>query len=102
MKRRFFLSALLLISAAPGFAQDARSAMNQILDGYTVPIFAACMLAGVALGLSQQWDNIVDKENRGTRREGLFSLAWYVDFALLAAVVITAVKSSISGISLSV
>jgi hypothetical protein len=67
-----------------------------------VPIFAACMLAGVALGLSQQWDNIVDKENRGTRREGLFSLAWYVGFALLAAVGITAVKSSISGISLSV
>ena len=49
--------------------------MNQILDGYTLPIFAACMLVGLALGVVQQLDNIIDKENRGTRRDGLFALA---------------------------
>jgi len=102
MKKKILFFAFLLASTLRGHAQDARGAMNQILDGYTVPIFAACMLAGVALGLAQQWDNIVDKENRGTRRDGLFSLAWYVGFAMLAAVVITAVKSAVTSINLSI
>ena len=76
--------------------------MNQILDGYTLPIFAACMLGGLLLGISQQWDNIVDKENRGTRRDGLFTLGWYVGFSLLAGVVVTAAKAALSGIKLTV
>jgi hypothetical protein len=96
------LTVILAFSAIQGFAQDARGAMNQILDGYTLPIFVAFMLAGIILGLVQQWDNIIDKENRGTRKEGLFALAWYVGYALLAAIVVTAVKSAISGISLQV
>lgn len=96
------LTIILAFSAIQGFAQDARGAMNQILDGYTLPIFVAFMLAGIILGLVQQWDNIIDKENRGTRKEGLFALAWYVGYALLAAIVVTAVKSAISGISLQV
>lgn len=96
------LTIILAFSAIQGFAQDARGAMNQILDGYTLPIFVAFMLVGIILGLVQQWDNIIDKENRGTRKEGLFALAWYVGYALLAAIVVTAVKSAISGISLQV
>lgn len=96
------LTIILAFSAIQGFAQDARGAMNEILDGYTLPIFVAFMLAGIILGLVQQWDNIIDKENRGTRKEGLFALAWYVGYALLAAIVVTAVKSAISGISLQV
>lgn len=96
------LTIILAFSAIQGFAQDARGAMNQILDGYTLPIFVAFMLAGIILGLVQQWDNIIDKENRGTRKEGLFALAWYVGYALLAAIVVTAVKSAISEISLQV
>ena len=74
MKRKFLLSAFLFASTLRGYAQDARGAMNQILDGYTLPIFAACMLVGLALGVAQQLDNIIDKENRGTRRDGLFAL----------------------------
>lgn len=102
MKKKILFSAFLLASTLQGHAQDARSAMNQILGDYAVPIFAACMLCGVALGLAQQWDNIVDKDNRGTRRDGLFSMVWYVGFSLLAAVVITAVKSAVSGVNLSI
>ena len=64
MKRKFLLSAFLFASTLRGYAQDARGAMNQILDGYTLPIFAACMLVGLALGVVQQLDNIIDKENR--------------------------------------
>ena len=78
MKRKFLLSAFLFVSTLRGYAQDARGAMNQILDGYTLPIFAACMIVGLALGVAQQLDNIIDKENRGTRRDGLFALGWYV------------------------
>ena len=96
------LTLILAFSAMQASAQDARGAMNEILDGYTLPIFVAFMLAGIILGLVQQWDNIIDKENRGTRKEGLFALAWYVGYALLAAIVVTAVKSAISGISLQV
>ncbi|MFR5896904.1 MAG: hypothetical protein ACLUGY_21390 [Phocaeicola massiliensis] len=96
------LTVILAFSAMQGFAQDARGAMNEILDGYTLPIFVAFMLAGIILGLVQQWENIIDKENRGTRKEGLFALAWYVGYALLAAIVVNAVKSAISGISLQV
>ena len=76
-----------------GFAQDARGAINDVLDSFTLPVFG---------GLIQQWDNIIDKENRGTRKEGFVALGWYVGFALLAAVVVSAVKSAISGISLSI
>lgn len=96
------LTFILAFSAMQGFAQDARGAMNEILDGYTLPIFVAFMLGGIVLGLVQQWDNIIDKENRGTRKDGLFALAWYVGYALLAAIVVTAVKSAVSGISLQV
>lgn len=96
------LTLILAFSAMQASAQDARGAMNEILDGYTLPIFVAFMLAGIILGLVQQWDNIIDKENRGTRKEDLFALAWYVGYALLAAIVVNAVKSAISGISLQV
>jgi len=99
MKRKFLLSAFLFASTLRGYAQDARGAMNQILDGYTLPIFLACMLVGLALGVVQQLDNIIDKENRGTRRDGL---GWYVGFSLLAGVVITAAKAAISGIKLTI
>ena len=64
--------------------------------------YGGFMLGGIILGLIQQWDNIIDKENRGTRKEGFVALGWYVGFALLAAVVVSAVKSAISGISLSI
>ena len=102
MKRKVLTLLLITLITNRTFAQDARSAMNQILDGYTLPIFVAFMLAGIVLGLVQQWDNIIDKDNRGTRKEGLFALAWYVGYALVAAIVVTAVKSAISGISLQV
>lgn len=102
MKRKTLTLLLITLITNRTFAQDARSAMNQILDGYTLPIFVAFMLAGIVLGLAQQWDNIIDKDNRGTRKDGLFALAWYVGYALVAAIVVTAVKSAISGISLQV
>ena len=102
MKRKTLTLLLITLITNRTFAQDARSAMNQILDGYTLPIFVAFMLAGIVLGLVQQWDNIIDKANRGTRKDGLFALAWYVGYALVAAIVVTAVKSAISGISLQV
>lgn len=102
MKRKVLTLLLITLITNRTFAQDARSAMNQILDGYTLPIFVASMLAGIVLGLVQQWDNIIDKDNRGTRKDGLFALAWYVGYALVAAIVVTAVKSAISGISLQV
>ncbi|WP_418821324.1 MULTISPECIES: hypothetical protein [Phocaeicola] len=102
MKRKVLTLLLITLITNRTFAQDARSAMNQILDGYTLPIFVAFMLAGIVLGLVQQWDNIIDKDNRGTRKDGLFALAWYVGYALVAAIVVTAVKSAISGISLQV
>ena len=102
MKRKVLTLLLITLITNRTFAQDARSAMNQILDGYTLPIFVSFMLAGIVLGLVQQWDNIIDKDNRGTRKDGLFALAWYVGYALVAAIVVTAVKSAISGISLQV
>lgn len=102
MKRKTLTLLLITLITNRTFAQDARSAMNQILDGYTLPIFVAFMLAGIVLGLAQQWDNIIDKDNRGTRKDGLFALAWYVGYALTAAIVVTAVKSAISSISLQV
>ena len=102
MKRKVLTLLLITLITNRTFAQDARSAMNQILDGYTLPIFVAFMLAGIVLGLVQQWDNIIDKDNRGTRKDGLFALAWYVGYALVAAIVVTAVKSAISGISLQI
>lgn len=102
MKRKVLTLLLITLITNRTFAQDARSAMNQILDGYTLPIFVAFMLGGIVLGLVQQWDNIIDKDNRGTRKDGLFALAWYVGYALVAAIVVTAVKSAISGISLQV
>ncbi len=102
MKRKVLTLLLITLITNRTFAQDARSAMNQILDGYTLPIFVAFMLAGIVLGLVQQWDNIIDKDNRGTRKDGLFALACDVGYALVAAIVVTAVKSAISGISLQV
>lgn len=102
MKRKVLTLLLITLITNRTFAQDARSAMNQILDGYTLPMFVAFMLAGIVLGLAQQWDNIIDKDNRGTRKDGLFALAWYVGYALVATIVVTAVKSAISGISLQV
>lgn len=101
MKKKTLLIASAILSNVQLYAQDARGAMNTILDNYTLPIFVAIMLAGIVLGLVQQWDNIIDKDNRGTRKEGLMSLAWYVGYALLAAIVITAVKNALAGISLN-
>ena len=51
MKRKVLTLVLITLITNRTFAQDARSAMNQILDGYTLPIFVAFMLAGIVLGL---------------------------------------------------
>ena len=59
MKRKFISLSIFLANAVTLFAQDARGAMNQILDSYTVPIFVAFMLAGIVLGLVQNWDNMI-------------------------------------------
>lgn len=102
MKRKIILLATIAITSIESHAQDARGAMNQILSDYTLPLFAAIMLAGIALGLVQQWDNIIDKDNRGTRKDGLMALGWYVGFALLAAIVISAVQRELTGIRLTI
>lgn len=47
MKRKFLLSAFLFASTLRGYAQDARGAMNQILDGYTLPILRPACLWGL-------------------------------------------------------
>ena len=44
-----------------GFALDARGAINDVLDSFTLPVFGGFMLGGIILGLIQQWDNIIDK-----------------------------------------
>lgn len=102
MKKKISLLTFALATSTGAFAQDARSAVNQVLDNYTMPIFLGFMLAGIVIGLVQQWDNIIDKDNRGTRKDGLFALAWYVGYALIAAIVVSAVTSALSGISLQV
>ena len=90
-----FLTVMSASCTLRGFAQDARGAINDVLDSFTLPVFGGFMLGGIILGLIQQWDNIIEKE-------GFVALGWYVGFALLAAVVVSAVKSAISGISLSI
>ncbi len=35
-----------------GFAQDARGAINDVLDSFTLPVFGGFMLGGIILGLS--------------------------------------------------
>jgi hypothetical protein len=102
MKKKISLLVFALATSTGAFAQDARSAVNQILDKYAMPIFLGFMLIGIVTGLVQQWDNIIDKDNRGTRKDGLFALAWYVGYALIAAIVVSAVTTAISGISLQV
>lgn len=102
MKKKISLLVFALATSTGAFAQDARSAVNQILDKYAMPIFLGLMLIGIVTGLVQQWDNIIDKDNRGTRKDGLFALAWYVGYALIAAIVVSAVTTAISGISLQV
>ena len=52
MKKKISLLVFALATSTGAFAQDARSAMNQILDGYTLPIFVAFMLGGIVLGLA--------------------------------------------------
>lgn len=94
-EKKLFLTVMSASYTLRGFAQDARGAINDVLDSFTLPVFGGFMLGGIILGLIQQWDNIIDKENRGTRKEGFVALGWYVGFALLAAVVVSAVKSAI-------
>ena len=74
MKRKFLLSAFLFASTLRGYAQDARGAMNQILDGYTLPIFLACMLVGLALGVVQQ--RITSSTRRTGEHAGTACLPW--------------------------
>lgn len=102
MKKKISLLVFALATSTGAFAQDARSAVNQILDKYAMPIFLGGMLIGIIAGLWHQWDNIIDKENRGTRKDGLLAIAWYVGYALLAAIVVSAVTTAISQISLQV
>lgn len=52
-----------------GFAQDARGAINDVLDSFTLPVFGGFMLGGIILGLIQQWDNIIDKETGARERK---------------------------------
>ena len=73
-EKKLFLTVMSASYTLRGFAQDARGAINDVLDSFTLPVFGGFMLGGIILGLIQQWDNIIDKENRGTRKEGKYSI----------------------------
>ncbi|WP_259340423.1 hypothetical protein [Phocaeicola vulgatus] len=56
--KKLFLTVMSASYTLRGFAQDARGAINDVLDSFTLPVFGGFMLGGIILGLIQQWDNI--------------------------------------------
>ena len=49
--KKLFLTVMSASYTLRGFAQDARGAINDVLDSFTLPVFGGFMLGGIILGL---------------------------------------------------
>ncbi|MEQ2506277.1 hypothetical protein AAAT69_19710, partial [Phocaeicola vulgatus] len=56
--KKLFLTVMSASYTLRGFAQDARGAINDVLDSFTLPVFGGFMLGGIILGLIQRKHSI--------------------------------------------
>jgi len=82
---------------------DVRTDINGLLTSYAVPIIAAFLVIGAAIGVVQNFDKIVDKDGQGTRKEGIINLIWIMAYIIIALGIIAAIIALVaSKLSLSI
>lgn len=80
-----------------------KSDVNSFLSDYAVPIIAMVFVVSIGWGVAHNYDKIIDKDNQGTRKEGLINLAWIAGYVIVGLTVITILVNLVgSKLSLSV
>lgn len=92
--------AMTLLST-PLHAQSLRADVNKILNEWALPIASLIFVISTIVGVSQNYDKIVDKDGNGTRKEGFTNLALIMGFVLLGMALIGAVARQVGSMSLS-
>lgn len=89
----------VLLQAGEGITSD----VNDFLSNYAVPIIAMVFVVGIGWGVAHNYDKIIDKDNQGTRKEGLINLAWIAGYVIIGLTVITILVSQVvSRLNLSI
>lgn len=93
------LLGFVLLQAGGGIKSD----VNSFLSDYAVPIIAMVFVVGIGWGVAHNYDKIIDKDNQGTRKEGLINLAWIAGYVIVGLTVITILVNLVgSRLSLSI
>lgn len=80
-----------------------KSDVNSFLSDYAVPIIAMVFVVSIGWGVAHNYDKIIDKDNQGTRKEGLINLAWIAGYVIVGLTVITILVNLVgSKLSLSI
>lgn len=91
--------SFVLLQAGGGITGD----VNTFLSDYAVPIIAMVFVVGIGWGVAHNYDKIIDKDNQGTRKEGLMNLVWIAGYVIVGLTVITILVSQvISKLNLSI
>lgn len=84
-------------------AGGIKSDVNSFLSDYAVPIIAMVFVVSIGWGVAHNYDKIIDKDNQGTRKEGLINLAWIAGYVIVGLTVITILVNLVgSKLSLSI
>lgn len=96
----FTLSAIFLQGLTP--TGNVRGTINELLSNWGIPIVALLILLTAIVGALANMELIIDKEHRGTRKEGLINVVYVVLAAALVIAVIGAILAMTGTITLSV
>jgi amino acid permease len=70
---------------------DVRADINGLMTSYAIPIIAAFLVIGAAIGVVMNFDKIVDKDGQGTRKEGIINLIWIVAYIIIGMAVLAGI-----------
>lgn len=97
------MNALTVLSFVLLQAGGIKGDVNSFLSDYAVPIIAMVFVVSIGWGVAHNYDKIIDKDNQGTRKEGLINLAWIAGYVIVGLTVITILVNLVgSKLSLSI
>lgn len=99
LMKRIALGLIFAFSTKLASAQAFRSAINQALTDYMVPVIILILVMGVVIGLVRNWEEI---NNAQTRKQGLVNVGMILLYALIFVAAIAAVVSFSSGLSIQI
>lgn len=102
MKKKFMTLALLLVFTKPMMAAQVKTELNSLINDFTLPTFAFCMLVGIIGGFLKNWKLISDSNDQGSRKEGFINVGYIAGYAFIVAAILNYIMGKVTAISITI